>query len=264
MPCFSNRRCAWRRTSPSMPGSTPSRNSTTVTCAPSRRHTEPSSSPITPAPTTSRCSGTLASASAPVDDTMRFSSISMPLSRATSEPVAMTMDLVSSVCVLPSAPLTSTLPGAAMRPAPMKGVDLVLLEQELDALDVAVDALVLERHHRREIELGRGHADAHLAEAVAGLLEQFGGVQQRLRRDAADIEAGAAEGRALFHHGGFQAELRRADGADIAAGAGADDDEVVGHTTLQIQHQCRAGSSRHSFTRTRKVTASRPSTMRWS
>ena len=118
MPCFSNRRCAWRRTSPSMPGNTPSRNSTTVTFAPRRRHTEPSSSPITPAPTTSRCSGTLSSASAPVDDTMRFSSISMPLSLATSEPVAITMDLVSSVCVLPSAPLTSTLPGAAMRPAP--------------------------------------------------------------------------------------------------------------------------------------------------
>ena len=30
-------------------------------------------------------------------------------------------------------------------------------------------------------------------------------------------------------HGGLQPELRRADGADIAAGAGADDDEIVGH-----------------------------------
>jgi hypothetical protein len=48
----------------------------------------------------------------------RFSSMSMPLSRATSEPVAITIDLVSSVCVLPSAPFTSTLPGAAMRAVP--------------------------------------------------------------------------------------------------------------------------------------------------
>ena len=70
---------------------------------------------------------------------MRFSSISTPGRRATSEPVAMTMFFVSSVCVLPSAPFTSTLPGATMRPVPMKRVDLVLLEQELDALDVAVD-----------------------------------------------------------------------------------------------------------------------------
>ena len=30
----------------------------------------------------------------------------------------MTMFLVSSVCVLPSAPFTSTLPGPAMRPVP--------------------------------------------------------------------------------------------------------------------------------------------------
>src|SRR5450756_2574101 len=34
-----------------------------------------------------------------------------------------------------------------------EGIDLVFLEQEIDALDVAVDALVLERHHRLEVEL---------------------------------------------------------------------------------------------------------------
>ena len=68
-----------------------------------------------------------------------------------------------------------------------------------------------------------------LAKRVPGLLEQLGGVQQRLRRDAADVEAGAAEGRALLDHRDLHAELRRADRADIAAGAGADDDEIVGH-----------------------------------
>ena len=49
---------------------------------------------------------------------MRFSSISMPFSFATSEPVAMTMFLVSSVSVLPSAAFTSTLPAPTMRPVP--------------------------------------------------------------------------------------------------------------------------------------------------
>ncbi len=102
-----------------MPGKAPSMNSTTVTLAPSRRQTEPSSRPMTPAPTTSRSFGTDGSDSAPVEDTMRFSSMSMPLRRATSEPVAMTIDLASSVCVLPSASFTSTLPAAAMRPAPI-------------------------------------------------------------------------------------------------------------------------------------------------
>ena len=49
---------------------------------------------------------------------MLFSSMAMPGMAATSEPVAMRMDLASSVCFLPSALVTSTLPGAAMRPWP--------------------------------------------------------------------------------------------------------------------------------------------------
>ena len=135
MPCFSQEALEIAADLvESMPGRMRSRNSTTVTSAPSRRHTEPSSSPITPAPTTSSRSGTLSSTSAPVEDTMRFSSISMPLSRATSEPVAMTMALVSSVCVLPSAALTSTLPGAAMRPRPWKLSILFFLSRKATPL----------------------------------------------------------------------------------------------------------------------------------
>ncbi len=73
---------------------------------------------MTPAPTTISFFGGLASASAPVDDTTVFSSISTPGRRATSEPVAMTIFFASSAVSLPSAPLTTTLPGAAMRPSP--------------------------------------------------------------------------------------------------------------------------------------------------
>ena len=64
--------------------------------------------------------GTFSSDSAPVDDTTRFSSISMPFSRAMSEPVAITMFLVSTVCALPSAPVTSTLPVPRILPLPIK------------------------------------------------------------------------------------------------------------------------------------------------
>src|SRR5205823_13895331 len=103
-------------------------------------------------------------------------------------------------------------------------VDLVLPEQERDALDVAVDAFVLELHHGRKVELRCPDADAHLAERVARLLEALRRMQQRLRGDAADIEAGAAEGLLLLDHRHLHAELRRADRADIAAGAGTDDD----------------------------------------
>ena len=77
--------------------------------------------------------------------------------------------------------------------------------------------------------LGGGTSMPMAAKAVPGLLEALGGVQQRLGRDAADVEAGAAEGGALLDHGHLQAQLGRADGAHIAAGAGADHDQVVGH-----------------------------------
>jgi hypothetical protein len=67
---------------------------------------------------TSKCWGTAGSDKAPVDETMRFSSMSMPFSRATSDPVAMTIDLASSVCALPPSPFTSTLLGPTIRPLP--------------------------------------------------------------------------------------------------------------------------------------------------
>ena len=109
----------------------------------------------------------------------------------------------------------------------LKRVDLVPLEQEGDALDVAVDALVLEPHHAGKIELRRPDLDAHAGEGVGGLLVKFGGMQQRLGGNAPDIETGAAEGRALLDERGLEAELRRANGAHIAAGSGADDNQII-------------------------------------
>ena len=55
----------------------------------------------------------------------------------------------------------------------VKRLDLVLLEQELDALDVAVDASVLVCLHRRQIELGLPTLMPICAKLCAGLLEQF-------------------------------------------------------------------------------------------
>ena len=51
--------------------------------------------------------------------------------------------------------------------------------------------------------------------------------QQRLGRDAAPVEADTPEQLALDDRG-LEPELRRADRSDIAARAGAEDDEVVG------------------------------------
>ncbi len=91
-PCFLKILRASLRTSPSIPGRISSRNSTTVTSAPSRRHTDPSSSPMTPPPMTTIDLGTLGRASAPVESTILclLLSTSTPGSGVTDDPVAMT------------------------------------------------------------------------------------------------------------------------------------------------------------------------------
>src|SRR3546814_9612110 len=81
--------------------------------------------------------------------------------------------------------------------------------------------------HGGEVELGL-YLDTHRRHRAAGRrLEIFRRVEHRLRRDAADVEAGAAQRLAPFGARGLEAQLRRADRRDIAAGAGTDDKDVV-------------------------------------
>src|SRR3569833_2893941 len=58
------------------------------------------------------------------------------------------------------------------------------------------------------------------------VMVDLGGPEQRLGRDAAPVEADAAELLAL-DDGGLEAELRRPDSRDIAAGPRTEDDEIV-------------------------------------
>ena len=104
--------------------------------------------------------------------------------------------------------------------------NLVLAEQEFDALNIGANHFTLARLHPRQIKLHRANTHAMIGKLVERFLIMFGGLQQSLGWNAADIQAGAAQGFALFHAGDLHAELRRADGADIAAGAGANHDNV--------------------------------------
>ena len=113
-------------------------------------------------------------------------------------------------------------------PLPPHPIDLVLLEQERDAVDVGGDGVVLMLHHGAEIELRRPDYDPEGPKTVARLVEHLGGVEERLRRDAADVEAGSAQGLHLLDDRDLHAQLRCADRANVAAGTRADDDEVVG------------------------------------
>ena len=76
-------------------------------------------------------------------------------------------------------------------------------------------------------------ADRGLADRDAPFLRVLDDLQgvrvleQRLGRDAAPQQTGPAERFLLLDDRDVQAELRGADGGDVAAGAGADDDHVV-------------------------------------
>ncbi len=106
-----------------------SRYSTTVTSAPRRAQTEPISRPITPAPIRMRRLGTDFSDKAPVLVTMRSSSTSIPGREVGSEPVAITMFLVSSVRVDPSSSVASTLPLPRILPRPFTYSTLFFLNK---------------------------------------------------------------------------------------------------------------------------------------
>ena len=140
----------------------------------------------------------------------------------------MTMFLVSSDLRLAVVAFHLDLAGRDNARCAVKRFDLVLLEQEGDAVHVALDVLILVFEQSRELDARLADLDAHLRKAVARLLVKLGSVQQRLRGDAADIEAGAAEGGVFLDDRGFQSELRGAYRAEIAAGSGTDDDEIVG------------------------------------
>ena len=91
-----------------------------------------------PAPTTTSRLGTSARSSAPVEDTIFFSSMATPGSGVTSEPEAIRMLRAARVSLTaPSSPTTATEPAASMRPAPRNDATLFFLNRNSMPLVVA-------------------------------------------------------------------------------------------------------------------------------
>ena len=119
-------------------------------------------------------------------------------------------------------------------------IDLVLLEQEFDPFGVAVDHALFVIEHRCPIDLGFCDFEAHFAKVLFGFVQRVRRVQKGLGRDAAYVQAGAAEGVTTFDNCGLQTQLGATDCADIATRAGADYDNVIaGHSSLLFSsHLC--------------------------
>ena len=118
-------------------------------------------------------------------------------------------------------------PGCRDAGPSLEPIDLVFAKQKLDPAGQRRHDPVLARHHPAEIEPDLADFDAMLGQRMAGFSEFLGGLQQRLRRNAADIEASPAEGLAHLDACGFEPELSGADRRNIASRPAADNGNVV-------------------------------------
>ena len=177
---------------------------------------------MAPPPTTTRLAGTLSNAIAWSLETTVLPSNFMNGSSTGAEPVAMTKFLAVTATGAP-APLTESSVGDVKEASPVMTVTLRAFASEGDPADELGDDGVLALQERGDVGRDGADPDAVVGGVVAGEDELLGGIEERLARDAAHVEAGPPEGGALLDQRDLEAELRRAEGADIAAGAGADD-----------------------------------------
>src|SRR5579862_5597338 len=107
--------------------------------------------------------------------------------------------------------------------------DAVRLEQAGDALRHLLDDARLPRVRSGEVELGAGNVDAELREVLLRLLQRESGLHPRLRRNAADAEAGASQLGLLLDARDLRAELRGADRGGVTAGTSSENCDVDVH-----------------------------------
>ncbi len=134
------------------------------------------------------------------------------------------MCLASSVSSPPLTSLTASLPLPASLASPSNTVTLFFLSRKptprLSCWATPRLRLTTAAASKRGLSAARPKLVG-----VAHQLEDLGGAQQRLGRDAAPVEADAAQMLALDQRH-LHAELCGPDGGDIAAGTAADDDQV--------------------------------------
>ena len=99
----------------------------------------------------------------------------------------------------------------------------------VDCLTICARALL----HRRHVDFDAADLDAVRRELVLRAMNQLGGLEQRLRRNTARVQARAAERIGavlvlpLVDAGDLELVLAGANRARIAGGTAADDDDVV-------------------------------------
>ena len=154
----------------------------------------------------------------------------MPGTLRGADPVATMISFVAaSACLPPSCSVTSTPTAAGEARGALDPVDLVFLEEHLDAAGQAGDHLVLARVHGGHVDRHGGAVDAGQPPFLRRLrdLQRVRVLEQCLGGNAAPDQAGAAERLLLLDHRDLEAQLRGANGGDIPAGPRANHYDVV-------------------------------------
>ena len=118
-------------------------------------------------------------------------------------------------------------------------IDPALREEALVVLRSLVDDPPDARHHRGEVDLGAGHADAELLGPVRDVVGDLGGPDQGLGGDAPPRDSGAADRARVEQHDPRTAPARLERAGD-ARHAAADDRDVDG----LARHACLRGAVR--------------------
>ena len=118
----------------------------------------------------------------------------------------------------------------------LDNVHLCALQQRVDARAQLLADAALESEHFTDV-VGKTAVNAY-AGAVHGIVIDLRGVEQRLGRDAAPVQAGAAHLPAL-HDGGMQPQLGGAQRGGVPTGACANDDQlIVRHRSSSCVFRC--------------------------
>ena len=122
------------------------------------------------------------------------------------------------------------LAGTGQRAGALDDGDAARLDEAGEALEQPVDDLVLVGVDAGHVDAVEGGGDAELR-GLAGRVGDLRGVQEGLGRDAAHVEAGAAEV-ALLDQPDAQAQLGRSQGTGVTARSSPEDEDVE----LSVRH----------------------------
>ena len=105
-------------------------------------------------------------------------------------------------------------------------LDLVLLEQELDAFGVLVDDFFFARQHVGPVDLHPADFKTQFS-AIFDVVVDIRVMQQHFGGNAADVQAGAAQERVLLDDNRLQAKFARANRSNVTARTAPDDRHIV-------------------------------------